>query len=108
MLRYSTLRRLKHCLEVYTDITRFPVPSRPDAAVFVAAEDDAYVDPESVRTLSAYWSGSEMRLVSGGHVTSFLMHHEAFRAAMLDALARVRQPAPSTSAPVHSQEPFAP
>jgi predicted alpha/beta hydrolase family esterase len=42
-------------------------PRRPDAAIIVAAEDDAYVCTESVRQLHRYWEGSELRLVSGGH-----------------------------------------
>ena len=42
-------------------------PRRPDAAVIVAAESDAYVSTESVRQLHRYWEGSELRLVSGGH-----------------------------------------
>ncbi len=33
-----------------------------------------YVSVESVRQLSERWPGSEMRLVSGGHVTGYLMH----------------------------------
>ncbi len=40
----------------------------------MAARDDAYVAPRSVRQLHAYWEGSELRLVSGGHVSAFLMH----------------------------------
>lgn len=40
MHKKETLRRLKWVLETFTDITRFPVPRRPDTAVFVAAKDD--------------------------------------------------------------------
>ena len=40
MARAETIVRLKHVLETYTDVTRYPVPRRPDAAVFVAATDD--------------------------------------------------------------------
>jgi hypothetical protein len=50
-----------------TDVVRYPRPRRPDAAVIVAAESDAYVSTESVRALHAHWPGSELRLVSGGH-----------------------------------------
>lgn len=46
-------------------------PRRPDAAVIVAAESDAYVSTDSVRALHAYWAGSELRLVSGGHGALF-------------------------------------
>lgn len=42
--------------------------------------------------LQAHWPGSELRLVSGGHVSAFLMHQDAFRAALRDSLARVAAP----------------
>lgn len=44
----------------------------------------------------AHWPGSELRLVSGGHVSAFLMHQDAFRAALRDSLARVAAPPPAT------------
>ncbi|GLC41459.1 hypothetical protein PLESTM_001198100 [Pleodorina starrii] len=93
--RPDTVLRLKQVLETYTDITRYPRPRRTDAAVIVAARDDAYVSTESVRQLHAYWGGgSELRMVSGGHVSAFLMHQEAFRTAIRDSLARVARPPP--------------
>jgi hypothetical protein len=64
-------------------------PQRPDAAVIVAAESDAYVSTDSVRQLHAYWEGSELRLVSGGHVSAFLLHQPTFRQAVLDSLQRL-------------------
>ncbi|KAF8057852.1 GAMMACAL1 [Scenedesmus sp. PABB004] len=88
----DTFRRLRHVLETYTDVTRYPRPVRPDAAVMVAARDDGYVDIASVQALQAHWPGSELRLVSGGHVSAFLMHHDAFRGAMRDSLARLAAP----------------
>jgi predicted alpha/beta hydrolase family esterase len=72
-----------------TDVVRYPRPQRPDAAVIVAAESDAYVSTDSVRQLHAYWPGSELRLVSGGHVSAFLLHQPAFRRAVLDSLQRL-------------------
>ncbi len=33
-----------------------------------------YVALNSVKELHNYWTGSELRLVSGGHVSAFLMH----------------------------------
>jgi len=87
----EALTRLKAVLETYTDVTRYPLPRRPDAAVFVAAEDDAYVCPASVAATHAYWAGSGLRTVSGGHVSAFLLHQEAFREAMAEALQRLRR-----------------
>lgn len=89
----GVIRKLKSVLETYTDVTRFPVPQRPDAAVLVAAADDAYVSTESVELVHKYWEGSEMRVVPGGHVSAFLMHQPAFRRAMLDSVSRLQQPA---------------
>ncbi len=76
-------------LETYTDITRFPLPKRPDAAVLVGATDDAYVSLDSVSELHSYWPGSEMWRVPGGHVSSFLLHQDTFRAAIRESLARL-------------------
>ncbi|KXZ50280.1 hypothetical protein GPECTOR_17g919 [Gonium pectorale] len=90
----DTVMRLKRVLETYTDITRYPRPRRADAAVIVAARDDAYVSGESVRQLHEYWPGSELRMVSGGHVSAFLMHQDAFRQAIRDSLTRVARPPP--------------
>lgn len=46
----------------------------------------------------AHWPGSELRLVSGGHVSAFLMHQDAFRGALRDSLARVAGPPPAAAA----------
>ncbi|WIA35889.1 hypothetical protein OEZ86_004271 [Tetradesmus obliquus] len=94
----DTFRRLRHVLETYTDVTRYPTPVRPDAAVLVAARHDGYVDMASVQALQAHWPGSELRLVDGGHVSAFLLHQEAFRAALRDSLARLEAGAPPAGA----------
>ncbi|EFJ51214.1 hypothetical protein VOLCADRAFT_43395, partial [Volvox carteri f. nagariensis] len=87
--RPETVLRLKQVLETYTDITRYPRPRRTDAAVIVAARDDAYVSCESVQQLHRYWQGSELRMVTGGHVSAFLMHQGVFREAIRESLVRV-------------------
>lgn len=38
------------------------------------------------------------RWVPGGHVTSFLLHHSAFRQAVVDSLAKLAQPPPLRTA----------
>lgn len=80
---------LKQVLETFTDVTRYPVPRRPDACVFVAARDDAYVSVASVEAMHAYYPGSELRMVDGGHVSAFLMHQPRFREAVADSLRRL-------------------
>eukprot|EP00798_Chlamydomonas_sp_ICE-L_P025352 gene25352-11012_t len=88
----ETKRKLKMVLETYTDVTRYPRPRRPDAAVLVAAIDDAYVSTKSVEVVHKYYTGSEMRLVSGGHVSAFLMHHHSFQSAIADSIRRLKNP----------------
>lgn len=71
------------------DITLQPVPKTPHAAVIVAATDDAYVARWSPEALHRHWEGSDLRLVPGGHVSSFIVHQPAFRRAILDSLDRL-------------------
>jgi predicted alpha/beta hydrolase family esterase len=64
-------------------------PRRPDAAVIVAARNDAYVSMDSVEAVHRYWGGSELRVVDGGHVSGFLMQQPKFRQAISDSLNRL-------------------
>jgi pimeloyl-ACP methyl ester carboxylesterase len=80
---------LEAVLETFTDATRFPVPRRPDAAVLVAATEDAYVSPQSVVDLHRHLPGSEIRWIPGGHVSSFLLHQPTFRSAIVDSLGKL-------------------
>ncbi|EFN50944.1 hypothetical protein CHLNCDRAFT_141612, partial [Chlorella variabilis] len=90
----AAVAALHEVLETYTDVTRFPRPQRPDAVVIVGAQHDAYVSPQSVLELQQHLTGSEVRWVPGGHVTSFLLHHGSFRRAIADSLAKLAQPPP--------------
>ena len=85
----KAVEMLEAVLETYTDITRFPTPRRPDAAVLVGATDDAYIGKESVTDMHNFLPGSELRWVPGGHVSSFFLHHGIFRKAIQDALMRI-------------------
>jgi hypothetical protein len=91
---------LEAVLETFTDSTRFPCPRRPDAAILVAATEDAYVSPQSVLDLHKHLPGSEIRWIPGGHVSSFLMHQPTFRNAIVDSLDRLNITPSSTSSPV--------
>ncbi|XP_058073518.1 uncharacterized protein LOC131222466 [Magnolia sinica] len=73
-----------------TDVTRFPLPKNPEAVIFVAATDDGYIPKHSVMELQRAWPGSEVRWVMGGHVSSFLLHNDEFRRAIVDALDRLQ------------------
>eukprot|EP00210_Caulerpa_lentillifera_P003637 g3472.t1 len=94
--RHEARRRLQMVLELFTDITQFPIPRRPDAAVFVAARNDAYALPDSAKELHQYWKGSELRWVSGGHVSSVLFHARAFCDAIRDSLMKLNNVDKST------------
>ncbi|GLT88271.1 hypothetical protein SLE2022_063050 [Rubroshorea leprosula] len=72
-----------------TDVTRFPIPKNPNAVIFVAATDDGYIPKYFVRELQKAWPGSEVRWVTGGHVSSFLLHNGEFCRAIIDALNRL-------------------
>jgi hypothetical protein len=85
---------LEAVLETFTDATRFPRPRRPDAAVLVAATEDAYVAPQSVIDLHRHLPGSEIRWIPGGHVSSFILHQPTFREAIADSLDRLAAPPP--------------
>ncbi|XP_043691866.1 protein ABHD18 [Telopea speciosissima] len=73
-----------------TDVTRFPIPKNPQSVIFVAATDDGYIPKHSVLELQKAWPGSEVRWVTGGHVSSFLLHNDAFRKAIVDGLDRLQ------------------
>lgn len=80
--------RMRNVLSL-TDVTRFPIPKSPNSVIFVAATDDAYIPNHSVLELQKAWPGSEVRWVTGGHVSSFLLHNGEFRRAIVDALNRL-------------------
>ncbi|KAH1261960.1 Protein ABHD18 [Glycine max] len=62
--------RLRNVLSL-TEVTCFPIPKIPNAVIFVSATDDGYIPKHSVLELQKAWPGSEVRWVTGGHVSSF-------------------------------------
>lgn len=53
-------------------------------------QDDGYIPKHSVVELQKAWPGSEVRWVTGGHVSSFLLHNGEFRKAIVDGLSRLQ------------------
>lgn len=53
-------------------------------------QDDGYIPKHSVLELQKAWPGSEVRWVTGGHVSSFLLHNGEFRRAIIDGLNRLQ------------------
>lgn len=53
-------------------------------------QDDGYIPKHSVLELQKAWPGSEVRWVTGGHVSSFILHNGEFRKAIVDGLNRLQ------------------
>ncbi|MCC6645827.1 MAG: alpha/beta hydrolase family protein [Polyangiaceae bacterium] len=71
-------------------LPRLPVPVCPRAAILVGARRDGYVAPRSVEALHRHWPGSELRWIDEGHVSGYVRSAAPARAAVLDALERLR------------------
>lgn len=65
-----------------------PPPLRPELAIVLGAAHDGFVPKRDVEALHRHWTGSELRWIPAGHVTSAAWHHGAHRGAIVDALAR--------------------
>jgi pimeloyl-ACP methyl ester carboxylesterase len=65
-----------------------PRPQKPQAAVIVGARHDGYVPPGETTALHAYWPGSELRWVPGGHISAVVTQRQTLRQALRDALDR--------------------
>jgi dienelactone hydrolase len=75
------------------DVCRLPVPVRPDAAIIVAAAEDAILPLQAALDIHRHWPGSELRLVPAGHISALLLHAAAFRRAIADSFRRLAGPA---------------
>eukprot|EP00742_Colponemidia_sp_Colp-10_P004922 GILJ01005256.1.p1 GENE.GILJ01005256.1~~GILJ01005256.1.p1 ORF type:complete len:442 (+),score=52.36 GILJ01005256.1:229-1554(+) len=73
-----------------TDIRRYPLPKAVEAAILVAAIDDAYTPADSAKIVHEHWVGSEMRYIPGGHVSAFVWYTADFRRAICDSLSKVK------------------
>lgn len=70
-----------------SDLRHFPLPARPDCALWLGAKRDAYVDPASCILACEAWPGSKMKWLNNGHVGTTIFHrnqyikyiHESFR-----------------------------
>jgi hypothetical protein len=70
-LRDTARDRLHQLFEV-ADVTRYPAPSRPDAAVIVGCRRDGYVLSSETERLHQYWKGSTLRWISAGHFSALV------------------------------------
>ncbi|CAM6093721.1 unnamed protein product [Calypogeia fissa] len=88
MTMEQTRERMRNVLSL-TDVTKFPIPKNPKAVIFVAALNDGYIPTHSVLQLHKAWPESEVRWVTGGHVSSFILHNKTFQTAIRDGLERL-------------------
>ena len=80
--------RLHRFIEA-ADLTRHAPPMRADAAVVVGGIRDGYVLAEETERLHQYWTGSALRWLPAGHVTTLMFFRGALRDAVADATAKL-------------------
>jgi hypothetical protein len=74
--RAPARERLHQLFEV-ADVTRYPVPLRPDAAVIVGCKRDGYVLNCETERLHRHWRGSELRWIPAGHFSALVTSRRA-------------------------------
>ncbi|MBN1207265.1 MAG: alpha/beta hydrolase family protein [Myxococcaceae bacterium] len=72
------------------NLTKFPPPRQPGAAILLACRKDGFVPAAETHALHAHWKESELRWVNAGHVSAILTERAALRSAVRDTLARVQ------------------
>ena len=76
-------------IDEFSNLKHYPVLACPEAAVVVVAKDDLYVTrpqgDDMIDDISEIWPGCEVRVVNGGHISSYLTHNHTFRKAIYDA-----------------------
>lgn len=68
--------RLHQLFEV-ADVTRYPVPLRPDAAVIAGCKRDGYVFNCETERLHRHWKGSALRWIPAGHFSALVTSRRA-------------------------------
>ena len=89
-MKLKTLEYMQRFLAL-TDISHFPPPKRPDAAVFSVAEHDGYIPYRIAQArwenlVSTMWSKSKIYPMKGGHVSSILFRRQQFISSICDVV----------------------
>lgn len=87
-LQSAASQRLRQLIET-ADLTRHPLPARPDAAVIVGCARDGYVLRAEIQRLHEYWPGSILRWLPAGHVTGIVANRPVLRNTVVDASGRL-------------------
>ncbi len=75
-LRAPARERLLQIFEA-ADVTRYPLPVRPDAAVIAGCKRDGYVFNSETERLHRYWKGSALRWIPAGHFSALVTSRRA-------------------------------
>jgi len=75
-LRAPARERLLQLFEV-ADVTRYPLPVRPDAAVIAGCKRDGYVFNSETERLHQHWKGSALRWIPAGHFSALVTSRRA-------------------------------
>jgi len=90
-------KKLRHQLDG-SDLSLFPVPIRPDSAIFLPAKHDAYVDPESSLAAARCWPGSKTYWLNNGHVGTTMFHRNQYIRSIQEAFRLLKATATKTEA----------
>ena len=86
--RITTLY-MRLLIDEFSNLKNYPIVACPEAAIVVVAKSDLYVtrpeDDDMIDDISEIWPGCEVRVVDGGHISSYLTHNHTFRKAINDA-----------------------
>ncbi len=83
-LRTAARERLHQLFQV-ADVTRYPMPVRPDAAVIVGCRRDGYIFNSETERLHQYWKGSTLRWIPAGHFSALLTRRRDLCNCVADA-----------------------
>ncbi len=75
-------------LMLQASVLRLEPSPHTATAVMVAARSDGYVPVDATRALHRHWSGSELRVVPGGHATLVWFHKVLLAEAIAEAFRR--------------------
>ncbi len=71
------------------DVTHYPPPQRPDAAIIAGCTRDGYVLKSETERLHQYWPGSTLRWIPAGHFSALVTQRRTLCDCVADAVARL-------------------
>jgi predicted alpha/beta hydrolase family esterase len=86
--RRSAKARLAQLFDV-ADLTRYPLPVRPDAAVIAGCKRDGYVFNSETERLHQHWKNSTLRWIPAGHFSALVTSRRALCDCIAEAADKV-------------------